>query len=740
MPELYQVPAGSDVGSNLPLVNLPGGGDDSRRLKIDIHPKPRIPAPKTADPWEAAGFSKTPPKTAIPATLPTTGASLDAWKNAGFSTEPPPPAERKVGTGEAAVLGAVESASFGLAPAMIGLTAAGRAGGKAKATEDVMAGVASEAPGLETAGLGAARLLQGDPEALAAYEQMRQSAAELSRTAREQHPYAFLGGELGGGLLTPGFGAAAPGTLGARLATGAIAGGVGGALYGAGSAVGEGDIAAAPERAVKRALIGAPTGGVLKGAVGPRVSTVVRPGERAAATAAALGAPLPRGVASDKPVIQSTTAKVQQLPFLGERITEKVRNSADAAGEFINQTAATMTGGPTDRAAADVLVRPMLQAVIDDNRAAIDAAYNNVRGMIDQNARFAMPRTDAALTAIMRDRANAGWANPAQGLEQFRNVAGGTTFNGAHRARVDARSAGDALVPHPGYNAADFNRLTRAMTADIRAMVQQAAARNRKSLQRALEAFDRAEQQFGALADQNRILNRLARARGEGAIATLLGAAKEKRGDIRLLAQLRNTMPRQDFEVIGGTLLHELGHNAATGEFSLAQFVTNWNKMSDRAKDVLFDAQHHHNIEDIVNLGQHIKRSLRQTTTSHSAGLLVLLEVAKDSAALAVDIAAGGGGAFSAAGAASSVALWTLAHWLGNSAQASSMAAWARAYNNVALRPIPARMAAFKLATRNMANTLNLDPIKVMRKIEGVVAGGQAESVQPDRGNENEQQ
>jgi hypothetical protein len=645
------------------------------------------------------------------------------------------PSSAPVSAPQAAVRGAVDMASFGLTPAIQGLTEAGAAG---KTPEEQAAiqppGVASEAPGMEMSGEGIGRLLANhfgnhpDPEAQAAYERGRKAAEEDQKAAKEQHPAAFLAGQFAGGMLTPGFGAATAGTLPARLATGAIAGGIGGGLYGGGSAIGEGeDLATAGKKAATGALLGAPTGGILKGAIGPRVGqAAATQGERAAQTAADLGAPLPRGLASDSRAVQGMTAKLRSIPFAGDRITNKVDKTAEAAGEFVNQTASQMAGGATDRAASDVLIRPALQDVIDKNRAAIDHAYGSVRGQIDQNAKFTMPRTDATLNAIMKDRAAAGHVNPAQGLEQFRNVAGGATFNGAHRARVDAREAGNALVPNPGYNAADYNRLTRAMTADLRDMVQQGAVRKgglRSNPQRALADFDKAEKQFGELAEQNKVLSKIINSKGEGAIATLLSAAKEKGGDVKLLAQLRTMMPQQDFEQIGGTLLHELGFNKASGEFRLSQFVTNWNSVSDRAKQVLFQPQHLQNINDIVNLGSHIKGSLVQSNSSHTASVLVLLDLAKDAALLGGDIMSGGIGMGTAVGAGSSAALGALTYWLGNSAKASSMAAWSRTYQGATQSPTPARIAAFKLATRNMANTLGLNPAKVTRQIESSVAG-----------------
>jgi hypothetical protein len=549
--------------------------------------------------------------------------------------EPKAPPSRNIGAGEAAIRGGIDAASFGLTPAMQGLAEAGKATKEGQETESAMAGVPSEAPGMETSGVGLAKVLQDrfgnhpNPEAREAYDRGRQQALDEQKSAQEQHPGAFLAGQFVGGMLTPGFGAGTAGTLPARLITGGIAGGIGGGLYGAGEAVSEGK--SAPEvmqSAGGGALLGAPTGAVLKGVVGPRVPRApagppVTAGQRAAATAEDLGAPLPRGLASDSPTIQATTAKLISTPFAGERIRRAVGDVSDAAGDRVGEIAGQMTGGATDRAAGDALVRPGLQQVIDDNHAAIDQAYGGVRGMIDQNARFTMPRTDATLNAIMRARAEAGHTNPAQGLEQFRNVARGATFNGAHRARVDARNAGNPLVPHPGYNAGDFNRLTRGMTADLREMVQQAAARRGQNPQRALVEFDGAERQFGRLSEQNDRLHALLNSRGEGAIATLLGATKEKGGDIRLLAQLRHSMDPQEFEQIGGTLLHELGHNAASGEFSLSQFVTNWNKTSDRAKAVLFSPQHLQNINDIVNLGEHIKGALKFANTSHTASTFI---------------------------------------------------------------------------------------------------------------------
>ena len=398
-----------------------------------------------------------------------------------------------------------------------------------------------------------------------------------------------------------------------------------------------------------------------------------------------------------------------------------------------------MTGGTKGRATADVLVRPGLQEIIKQNHKDIDRGYDTVRSMIDENAHFTMPRTDAALNEIMRRRAASGKTNPALGLDEFRNVARGATFEGAHESRVNARDAGNPTAQHPGYQAGHYNRLTAAMGADIREIVKAAAIKKGQNPQRALAEFDRAEKEFGRLSEQNDTLDAILHSKGQAAIETFLSAAQEKGGDIKLLAQLRQSMKPQEFEQIGGTLLNELGYNKAIDEFSLAKFTTNWNGLSDRAKAILFQPKHLHDIEETANLGKHVKAALRQSNTSHTGSFIMLLDIAKDAALLGHDIASGGVGVPTMIGAGSTAILGGIGFWLGNAAKASSMASWTRAYNAAAQRSTPARIAAFKVATRNMANTLGLDPAKVTRHIEGTIAG-KADTSEPQPGPKGDKQ
>jgi hypothetical protein len=131
-------------------------------------------------------------------------------------------------------------------------------------------------------------------------------------------------------------------------------------------------------------------------------------------------------------------------------------------------------------------------------------------------------------------------------------------------------------------------------------------------------------------------------------------------------------------------------------------------------------------------MGSHIKRALGESSTSHSASMLVLLDVAKDAALLGSDIASGGLGMGSAIGAGTTIGLWGIARWLGNPATASSMGAWSRAYRAATLgQPTPARIAAFKIATRNLANNIGVPAEQIMKRIAAPAVGVKAEDEKP---------
>jgi hypothetical protein len=135
---LYQVPAGQDVAEGLPAIDLPKiEAAPRQRVQITVHPNAPEPppavaptpadaapaAPAATDPW--AAFRTAPPDQ--PATPAPEAPQGDPW--ADFRAEPvekPTVAKPDVGACWApGALGAADTMSFGLAPAIAGVHAAG---------------------------------------------------------------------------------------------------------------------------------------------------------------------------------------------------------------------------------------------------------------------------------------------------------------------------------------------------------------------------------------------------------------------------------------------------------------------------------------------------------------------------------------------------------------------------------------------------------------------------------------
>jgi hypothetical protein len=658
------------------------------RWRLTIHPRgnpqaqpkqqpfnPDAAASPNADPFADLGTDQppgAPPQAA--------GAQGDPFADLGTDTAPPP--QRQVGLGEAIGRGAVDAGTFGLAPTIVGLTGAGQPPVAPGANPDDRP--VDETSNLEAMGRGLALAFGShpDPTARDAFERGRQQTLADQQLAREQDPWAFFGGQLLGGIMTmPSMGSGVAAPLSARILRGAVAGAGANAAYSAGSAVSQEK--PLPEIASEAAIggvEGAGLGGVLGGTLGPRAPRpAVTPGARAAETAAALGAPIPKGIASDNRAVRSATSAIASVPIVGARVRNALDATREAAGNVINQS------GVDD--------------AISANKQRINNLYDTVRSQIgNPDQVMPMPRTAAAVFRVRAQRVGARRPNPDVGLEQFETIGNqGASFNGAHRARIDAREAGDALNPHPGYNASDYNLITRAMTADIRANVHTQGG------PRALSAFDRAEGQFGPISTANKFLNRIARARGPGAG------------------------------------LDEIGYNAATGEFSLDKFVNAINKLDPRARPFVPEPGHARNIQAIFAMGEHIKSSMRERNTSHTSTPLIMWDLARDAILTGAALGAGvvsGASVLGSAALAAPVVL--LAHWLSSPARAASMAAWSRAYQAFVSQPSPGRIGVLTVATRNLANTLGLDANAMVKAIQSRVQTtlpGRAE----DQGSEQQQ-
>jgi hypothetical protein len=247
------------------------------------------------------------------------------------------------------------------------------------------------------------------------------------------------------------------------------------------------------------------------------------------------------------------------------------------------------------------------------------------------------------------------------------------------------------------------------MTNDLQNIVADAASAAGNNPRDAVRTFQAADARYGQLMDMNEILRGVSGVGREGAIARATTAAKEVGGDARLLQEMRRHMPQQAFQHVGAQILSELG-TGREGEFSLPVFVKGWNKLSEPAKRALFSPPHLRDINEIVDMAGTISKSLKAAESgSHATGPLVMFEVLKTLGELAIGYGAGvvTGHEIAQAGLVAG-ASQGLTFLLSRPAATSSARAWMRAWGNFLQENTPARAAAFKMATRNLGNTLGV--------------------------------
>lgn len=436
----------------------------------------------------------------------------------------------------------------------------------------------------------------------------------------------------------------------------------------------------------------------------------VKPTERvqAANTAAELGAPLPSGLVSPTTGVAALTQASRQFPLVGAKIDSRLNATVDAAGKRTAQIADELTGGVTDRATAGAMLRPSLKEVIESNNAGIDQIYGALRHVINPEAVTTLPRTRAILDGIIQERINAGQVKPRAGLEDALNLVDkGASFNGLQRARSELGNAMNSVFAeaNPGFSKGDSKRLYAAMSADMEHVVQQNAIRGVRPEQ-ARTVLREANDAASKLIERNKPVQQILGIKAdEKMIGSVIAAAQDKTGNARLIAQLRQTMPPEEFQKIGGVALAELGESA-TG-FSLAHFSTKWDKLGDRARDLLFvDRNHRRMLDDIARLGREFKLADTARNTSNTGRV--------QSATTVIGTLAGAAGASmaTASGMPLVAALgalgggYALASYLAKPATAASIARYMRAQQAYDKQPSAATRGVLNVTSRNLVNNI----------------------------------
>lgn len=439
-----------------------------------------------------------------------------------------------------------------------------------------------------------------------------------------------VAGQIAGGLALPSFGATGAGQL-ARVGAGY------GGVYGIGSS--DGGLG----QRLTGGATGAATGGLLGYGLGragqaladrgggvpppPTGGQELLAAARAAGVVDDAGIPLILPADAGGPLTRRMTAGVAQTPFGTGPITQAADRAQNAAGARLGQIAAS-EGLPLRQEQLGELAQNAAQGYIDDTGRAANRGYNRAR---------AMARIDG--TRIVRgDRALQNIDDQIAGLAETRNT-DAPLISGLERLRSDI-ATGDSATPlsidairrlrtstraearSEGLRNTDYNRRAQTIIDDLSEDIASQLS------PRAAAAFREADQAYAQRLDtiDDVMAEVIGPAGDRSAEAVARRLISLGRGDSARLNRFLNAVNPEEAGIVRGSLIQEAGRslpgqqNAAGNGFSFSTFLSNWDNMPARTRNLLFRGENRDVVEALAIVAERARATSRYANTSGTAG------------------------------------------------------------------------------------------------------------------------
>ncbi|MES2904005.1 MAG: hypothetical protein V4696_07455 [Pseudomonadota bacterium] len=321
---------------------------------------------------------------------------------------------------------------------------------------------------------------------------------------------------------------------------------------------------------------------------------------------------------------QIATALADRTAF-GGRVTRARDAGAEALGNQVDNVA-NRFGAVGDNAAAGDAAREGAQEFVATSQTrvgrlydaipidgAADAVLDSTRSAFsDIDSRFA---SNPELQAAMRDSRLSRWQ---QALAN-----GGLSWDDLKAFRTSIGETIEGPVLSEGTSRQSMRRLYSALSDDMEAT---ARAQGPRALGAFRQANRAAQERFDAIDNViTPILGRDGQRGGEAVFNRLQAWANERTGDHVRLGRFMRSIPEENANAVRASMISRLGEaapgqqNATGGLFSPNTFLTNWNRLSDRAKAVLFDGEHRQALDDLATLASGMREGRRFSNASESS-------------------------------------------------------------------------------------------------------------------------
>lgn len=458
--------------------------------------------------------------------------------------------------------------------------------------------------------------------------------------------------------------------------------------------------------------------GMATGTVAPMSKAV----PAALSAAERIGVDLPVGIATESPIAGFAAQVAARAPGGGPMLKaldeskEALRGSAFRAAEMSGGTRDAAVAGDNYASAIENSFKPTV-------KSGVSAAYDNLSALMNPDVKTPLSQTKNSVDIIKSRRGESalqGAGKAASTVEEALSREGGLTFEGIKGLRTHVGEMLDGGILPEGMSQTELRSIYAGLSDDLKSAAQNAGG------SRAVLALERANELNKQVSDWKdgirKVLGPSTRS-GEGiSNAIIRMASSSVSGDIETLAKARSAVPKEVWQDIASTAIGRLGVSR-NGEWTPAAFATDFRKLSDRGRALLFRSVGSGDVlpflDDIAKVSQQFVDRGKLANTSGTAGHNALYAAG---GAIVAGVTTGRweppliaiGGIVGANG---------MSRLLARPATAASVARWSRVYSAFAKSPTPASQARLELASRNLSNTaaangVTIEPSEIMRSLQ----------------------
>lgn len=413
-----------------------------------------------------------------------------------------------------------------------------------------------------------------------------------------------------------------------------------------------------------------------------------------AEAAARQGIEIPRAAISDKTAVQQAGKTVANIPIAGTPLRQA---SSKAIGQLDDAARAVEQGYGTGSAAtAGSMVRSDVagyaKSILPEK---VSSKYKAVDKLVQPNVVTPLTKTRRVAAEILVKRQNAkipGESKAVKMIEEAANSPQGLNYDGLK----DLRTAVGELMDNPqalaqaNMSGAEVKRIYSALTDDLRNAVLRGGG------DKALKAWESANAFAAKTSSERKALQKvIGRDRSDEAIFESLQkmAGSSSRADIAKLAQARAAVSKESWDELSSAVIARMGRDV-DGNFTPDRFLTAYGKLSENGKAVLFKTTGKKNLakslDDIAEVSRRFKQLNQFANPSGTAQS-------------AIQYAMGAGAVVDPVSTLTTMAGGRVAaKLLSKPMTAEKVAAWAKAYEQAALKPTPASRALLEDRTKTL--------------------------------------